>query len=87
MTTARRFCLFVSTNGVETVFDSQANRPSRHLTSIDWLVRAQASRKRVPRHLVQELEGREEDFVQNQELVVGRPQRPTLANAGRYEKR
>ncbi|MCB2026849.1 MAG: hypothetical protein KDG56_18935, partial [Ottowia sp.] len=37
--------------------------------------------------LVEELTGREEGFVQNGELVVGRPQSPTLADVGRYAAR
>lgn len=37
--------------------------------------------------LKKELAGREEAFVQNGDLVVGRPQSPTLVDAGRYGAR
>ena len=37
--------------------------------------------------LMEELAGREEGFVQDGELVVGRPQSPTLVSVGRYQAR
>ena len=37
--------------------------------------------------LIQELEGREEGFVQNGNLVPGRPQNPVLSNPGTYAPR
>lgn len=37
--------------------------------------------------LIQELEGREEGFVQEGKLVVGRPQSPTLSEPGHYQPR
>lgn len=69
--------------GVEMLFDIEDDPGELH-------DRAAAKPERVAywrAHLVDELEGREEGFVRHRELVVGRPQSPTLTNAGTYEKR
>ena len=39
------------------------------------------------KRLAQALEGREEGFVRDGELVVGRPQNPTLSEPGTYGER
>ncbi len=57
-------------------------------TELHNLAAAQPARAKQWRsQLIEELQGREEGFVQNNDLVVGRPQSPTLSDPGRYQAR
>jgi arylsulfatase A-like enzyme len=83
VTDGREKYIWFSQTGRELLFDLQTDPEEMHDLSQEQPERAAHWRDR----LIIELEGREEGFVQDGALVVGRPQSPTLINAGRWQER
>jgi arylsulfatase len=75
--------VWFSQMGRELLFDLDADPSELHDLSAERPERVAFWRAR----LLDELAGREEGFVQDGALVAGRPQRPTLTDAGRYRAR
>ena len=83
LTDGREKYVWYSQTGRELLFDLQED-PSE----LRDLAAARPERAAVWRaRLIAELDGREEGYVQNGNLEVGRPISPTLAEAGRYRER
>jgi len=83
LTDGREKYVWFSQSGRELLFDLENDPDELHDLSGEESQRVEWWRAR----LAEELAGREEGFVQNGALVVGRLQSPTLAGAGTYRER
>jgi arylsulfatase A-like enzyme len=75
--------IWLTQSGRELLFDIESDPDEMHDLSRERPERIAYWRGR----LIEELAGREEGFVQDGDLVVGRPQSPTLVNVGHYQQR
>ncbi len=75
--------IWFTQTGRELLFNLDADPTELHNLADEQPARVQQWRAR----LIEELRGREEGFVQHDDLVVGRPQSPTLSDPGRYKPR
>jgi len=83
LTDGREKYVWYSQSGRELLFNLANDPTELHDLSGESAARVAVWRER----LIEELAGREEGFVQDGALVAGRPQRPTLTDAGVYRKR
>ncbi|NKB65931.1 MAG: arylsulfatase [Candidatus Latescibacteria bacterium] len=83
LTDGREKYIWYSQSGRQLLFDLTQDPTEMNDLSGSRPDRVQHWRSR----LQEELAGREEGFVQDGELVAGRPQSPTLSGAGRYMER
>lgn len=83
LTDGREKYIWYPQTGRELLFDLDNDPTELHDLSVVKHDRVQFWRSR----LIKELMDRQEGFVQDNALVVGRPQSPTLSNPGRYQRR
>lgn len=83
LTNGREKYVWYAQSGRELLFNIEDDPTELHDISEEQPQRTVFWRQR----LIAELTGREEGFVRNGELVPGRPQSPTLTNAGQYHAR
>ncbi len=83
LTDGREKYIWYSQSGRELLFDLEEDPTELHDLAAARPERVAFWRER----LMAELDGREEGFVQNGELVNGMPQSPTLVDAGHYRER
>ena len=83
LTDGREKYIWFTQTGRELLFDIKNDPTEMHDLGQEKPERVTYWRSR----LIEELAGREEGFVQDGNLVVGRAQSPTLVNAGWYQER
>jgi len=83
LTDGREKYIWYTQTGRELLFNLVSDPTELHDLSKKKAKQTASWRKR----LVQALEGREEEFVRDGELVIGRPQNPTLSEPGTYGER